>query len=252
MRAPAVLSLLCASLLLPAHAAPVPPPAASAPAREPSVQALLDVLKTGVGPEVLQARRALLERGSEALEALRQADRGRLPAMARAQFTWLHGALGDASAADLLTGRLEDPNPLVREEACRALGRIRAASAAPKLRDLLKDGEILVQEAAARALGRLGDAESAGDLCALLEDAHQSVSLRAAAAEALGLLEPARVRASLVGALRRDPSAVVRRAAVDSLRRMTGMDRCYDPEAAEPQREAATKSWEEWLAEQGG
>ncbi len=239
---------------------PIPPPPPEPPAPvtgswvdpESSVSVLLADLASGVSRDRVLARQALMKRDPAAvLEALRTADQGRLPATARAEFSWLHGVLGNASAEAVLTGRLEDPNPRVREEASRALGRIKAVGAAPKLKDLLKDGEIPVQEAAAIALGRLGDAAAAGFLCAILDDMRQPVTLRAACAESLGLLEPSRGRASLVGTLRKDPGASVRRAALEALRRMTGLDRCYDPDASQSAREAATLSWEEWLAEQG-
>lgn len=235
-------------------AAVLPRPAPFLPPRQPSTLAdCLDAFRTGVEPDCTQAREFLRGRGPSVLPALREADRPGLSASVRAQLALVYGMLGDASVADLLLRRLDDPSPDVRAEACRALGRLGVASAAPKLRPLLKDGTSRVRERAAEALGRVGDREVVEDLAGMLVDRTGQPSLvRAAAADALGFLDLAASRAALVASLR-DVDARVRRAAVSGLARLTkGVDRCYDPDASAPEREGAVRAWEAWLAEQMG
>ncbi len=240
---------------LPEPALPLVLPAESFPSpRAPSgVADCLRAFRTGVESDCTDAREFLLGQGASVLPVLRAADRPDLPAPVRAQLARVYGMLGDASAADLLLRRLDDPSPDVRAEACRALGRLGIASAIPKLRPLLKDGTPRVREQAAESLGRVGDREAVDDLAGMLVDrAGQPSMVRAAAADALGFLDLAASRAALVASLR-DPDARVRRAALSGLARLTkGVDRCYDPEAPASEREGAVRAWEAWLAEQAG
>jgi HEAT repeat protein len=127
----------------------------------------------------------------------------------------------DAPVGDLV-GRLEDPDPLVREEAARALGRIGSAEAVdalvqrlvdrtsairsdaalalgdigdpraiPALTQGLSDGSPEVQDACARALGDVGGRQAVRHLLRLLEEKHPD-RVTASTAEAvskLGILE---------------------------------------------------------------
>ena len=218
-----------------------------------SVGDCLRAFRSGVESACASAREFLLKQGPGILPALREADRQDQPVPVRVQLARVYGMLGDASAADLLLRRLEDPSADVRAESCRALGRLEVADAAPKLRPLLKDGAPRVRELAAEALGRVGDAEVVEALAGMLADRMGQPSLvRAAAADALGFLDLPASRAALVAGLR-DVDARVRRAAVSGLARQTkGVDRCYDPDASAPEREGAVRAWEAWLAEQSG
>ena len=242
----------------PVRIQPLPPAPARPPEPSPrdpggwSVSECLAIFRSGVEPDCSLAREALCRRGPSVLPALREADRGRLPTAGRIHLASLYGALGDSSSSERLIQWLADPSPEVRAEACRALGRLKSPGASEKILDLLKDGTTRVREAAAVALGRMGDAASVADLAAALADPKGQPGLvRAAAAEGLGWLNVPQSRGPLVMALR-DADSRVRRAALDGLRRLTGgVHRCYDPDAPERDREAAVRSWEEWLAEQG-
>ena len=229
--------------------APVTPPAPDQHLGQ--VTEYLAVFRRDLPEECERAREAIRSAGKEILPSLRALEAGKLATPVRANFCWVYGVLGDASAADLLAPRLEDPDTEVRVEACRALGKLKILDQAGKLKEFLKDGNSRVREAAAFGLGRMGDHSAAEALAALLVDLRgQAGPVRAAAAEALGGLEAASARGPLVMALR-DPDVRVRRAALGGLARLTGgMDRAYDPDASEPDREPAVKSWEEWLSEQ--
>jgi len=127
----------------------------------------------------------------------------------------------DAPVADLV-GRLEDPDPLVREEAARALGRVGSQEAVdaliqrlldrtsaicsdaalalgdigdplaiPALTQGLADGSPEVQDACARALGDIGGRQAVRHLLHLLEEKRPD-RVTASTAEAvsrLGILE---------------------------------------------------------------
>ena len=129
----------------------------------------------------------------------------------------------DAPVAELV-GRLEDPDPVVREEAARALGRVGSAEAVdalirrlldrtsaicsdaalalgdigdpraiPALTQGLSDGSPDVQDACARALGDIGGRQAVRHLLRLLEEKRPD-RVTASTAEAvskLGILEAA-------------------------------------------------------------
>ncbi len=71
----------------------------------------------------------------------------------------LEGASGHLAVADIAE-RLHDPDPEVREEAARALGRIGAAEAIDPLVQRLRDPESTIRPEAAQALGQIGDARA--------------------------------------------------------------------------------------------
>ncbi|MEW5815188.1 MAG: MFS transporter [Spirochaetota bacterium] len=80
--------------------------------------------------------------------------------------------------------RLDDPDIEVREEAARALGRIRSPEAVEALIEKLKDPASTIRAPAARALGRIGDKRA---LPYLMEGlASKSEELQESCAEALG------------------------------------------------------------------
>ncbi|MEU8921554.1 HEAT repeat domain-containing protein [Kitasatospora sp. NPDC048545] len=65
-------------------------------------------------------------------------------------------ALGFRRAVPLVAALLEHSDPMVREGACEALGRLRARTAVPALAARLDDGTAWVCSAAALALGSIG------------------------------------------------------------------------------------------------
>jgi HEAT repeat protein len=95
-------------------------------------------------------------------------------------------ANGGEAALVPLRAALADESAGVREEAARAVGRLRDVAAGPTLRDLLAGDVTAVRQAAARALGRLGDAVAVPALRVALDDKDQDVRL--AATEALARL----------------------------------------------------------------
>gem|GEM_PF-1573908 len=114
----------------------------------------------------------------------------------------------DAAKLDESLAVLSGPNPLLRADAARALGRLgdKAKPAAPALVKALGDIDPLVRRAAALALGEIGAAEShAAALHAAMADRNETV--RRAAVEAIVKAGPAGVPA-LVKLLERDDAAM--------------------------------------------
>jgi len=89
---------------------------------------------------------------------------------------------GDLVMADVIA-RLDDPDHEVREEAARALGRIRSPDAVDVLLACLRDPHSSIRPQAARALGQIGDPRAVEALTRCLESA--SADLRQACADAL-------------------------------------------------------------------
>jgi HEAT repeat protein len=89
---------------------------------------------------------------------------------------------GDLVMADVIA-RLDDPDHGVREEAARALGRIRSPDAVDVLLACLRDPHSSIRPQAARALGQIGDPRAVEALTQCLESA--SADLRQACADAL-------------------------------------------------------------------
>ncbi|MHC4199197.1 MAG: HEAT repeat domain-containing protein [Planctomycetota bacterium] len=102
---------------------------------------------------------------------------------------------GGAGAAEFLMRALDDPDPLVRLDACVLAGRLPAAEGRTRLADAL--------------LGRLSD---------------ERHGVRSEAARALGLLRAEAASYSLSEAVRNDRDPTVRSAAVEALGRIGGRD----------------------------
>jgi HEAT repeat protein len=121
-----------------------------------------------------------------------------------------------ADAVPRLTALLDDPDPMVRRNACRTLGRVGAAakSAVPTLTARLTDPDPPVREYAAKALGWIGPsaAPAIPDLVKLLEDPEPVA--REGAVQALGDLGPAaKGELAKVQAMKADPDKRVQAAA---------------------------------------
>src|SRR5690606_18471820 len=102
--------------------------------------------------------------------------------------------------ASVLLGLLEDPEPLVRTGAARALGDQGSVAAVPRLcRILGRDWGPAVTEAAAYALGQLGDRRAVEPMLRVFGDGSLPQQVRGAVAEQLGNLGDPRS----VGALTR-------------------------------------------------
>lgn len=95
----------------------------------------------------------------------------------------LSGDVGGLAAADI-QGRLDDPDPHVREEAARALGRVKATEAVDALVEKLRDGGTGLRVEAAKALGRIGDGRAVEALAACMDGADEE--LQDACARSLG------------------------------------------------------------------
>ncbi len=129
---------------------------------------------------------------------------------------WIAGALADlgAPAAGPLIGLLDDPDPVLRQEAARVLGRVNSPDAVGPLLGRLSDEDSNVQFWAILALGQLRSEEAVEPLIAVLQNRNRSTPR--AAAIALGQIgSPAAVDA-LIGFMKA-PNWWDRVAAVDAL-----------------------------------
>lgn len=126
--------------------------------------------------------------------------------------TWALSRHG-SSAVEPLLKRLDDPDPVVRGDVARALGKVGDPLAVPALVARLGDPEAAVRSAAVRALGSIGRLEAAAPLAALLADPDPLV--RANSVDSLVALGPDAV-AAVIGALR-DAGPGAREAAAEVL-----------------------------------
>lgn len=139
----------------------------------------------------------------------------------------------------LFTDGLKDPDEGVRAASLRALALHGEAEHALLLADAIKDEEPLVRTEAAKGLQRLHNPRVVDDLLAALREpdpakpelvGEEDADVRAQAARALGQYREDRVVQGLMAALL-DSRLVVNRAALDSLRVLTGQDFGLDQRA---------------------
>ena len=178
----------------------------------------------------------------------------------RRRLAYLLGARRDEAAEALLRTLLKDQDAGVRISTLRLYQR-------GWLRSRLEDDPVLVRQVAqvvarddapaarVAAVGLLGRIPGSVALRALGgalrgDDADPDPLVRAAAARALGLQEGAGPEGPLVDALG-DPDGRVRKAAVDSLFRLTGTRRGFDPAADPAERAKAVAEWLVWLETRG-
>ena len=101
------------------------------------------------------------------------------------------GRIGSHEAVDALIQRLRDPNSTIRPDAARALGQIGSPAAVPALIEALSSGSVELEEACAQALGAIGDRAARTRLRRLLQEKRTErvfVSI-AEAMSKLGILE---------------------------------------------------------------
>lgn len=112
----------------------------------------------------------------------------------------------------------------LRAAICRTLGELGRPSAREALVKAARDGEPLIRAEACRALGRVGGDEDATVL-ALVMTTDQSRDCRVAAIEALGAMKPddARIDLKLVEGMQ-NPDPAIRTACYGALQGITGQD----------------------------
>jgi hypothetical protein len=137
-----------------------------------------------------------------------------------------------AEAATLLATKLsEGGEPLASRAAiCRTLGAIQRVEGRDALLAAINDPEPLIRGEACRALGAIGQPEDAAPLTRIMTT-DQSGDCRVAAIEGLGVLKKAdpQVQVLLVDAMQNDDPSI-RVAAVRSLRTITGKDLGVSPD----------------------
>ena len=140
------------------------------------------------------------------------------PSAERALIAYLMGELGSDRGSDLLLSGLDDESPALRASCASSLGKLAPAGAARRVAELLNDPHPLVREAALEALQRLIGTYP-GELAALCAEFAQSElpRKRRDAALLLGALGDGERLARLA----KDEDALVRRAAVASLSRVS-------------------------------
>ena len=190
---------------------------------------------TGPAQELTEALRAALHR-------LRSADtEERLEAIDELSVN------GSAEALRAIAAVTQDQDTLV---ACRALLAVASSRLENRREHILraaKDPRPEVRRVAMVGIGRLEDKQKDGEMLAgVVRSRKEYPQVRAAAAQALGLLRAWDQRAALVEALR-DSSALVRGRSAAALRRMTGRDFHFRANDPADKREAAVKRIEEML-----
>jgi HEAT repeat protein len=136
----------------------------------------------------------------------------------RAAAAWALGSIRDRAAAEALSEALDDPNGGVRSAAATALGRLRAVAARGALVRIASDYTEPddVRVAAVGALGEIGGEEADNVLRALL--AQDIGDVRVAVVNALGAMESQAAAASLVAVLEdRGAGLTLRQAAATAL-----------------------------------
>jgi len=155
-------------------------------------------------------------------------------------------ALGKArhkDAFDLLLTLAHDENVTTRGAAVMSIGSQKDARAYDTLIEILgKDESINVQGKAVRALGRLNTDKSREMVIACLKSDQRS--LRTDAATALGKAGDKKAIEPLIGTLL-DQDEEVRKAAGQSLARLTGQEDLYEKGKSKPADETHA-AWEQW------
>ena len=124
----------------------------------------------------------------------------------------------------LFLDNIKDEDAGVRAVAARAIANHGSPEQVPVILICLKDSEPLVRQEAARALQRLHNPIAVDPLIQVLDPEKETeVDVRAEAASALGQYAEPKVLQTLIASLD-DPQLAVNRSTVDSLRTLTGQD----------------------------
>lgn len=163
--------------------------------------------------DTLHDLRNLSPRGVRTMRTISQGGENREAAIGQA------GRQKNALAADEVLRALNDPVPRIRRRAAEALAELRDERATALILQRIEAEPDLVEEELVDALGRLGDPRALPTLIALLDSPRPM--LRRAAARALGRFEEA-VEAvpALIAASQASDDPDLRRAALQSLRRV--------------------------------
>jgi HEAT repeat protein len=173
--------------------------------------------------EAYTALVSVFERRGAAARATR--DVHRRDPVRRARAADVLGNLSRREAVPLLVELLGDSDPDVRIVAARALGTVGDAAAAPHLLACLAARRTVPSHQVAQALARLGVVAQPAAADAL---GHPDESVRAVAAEVLGMVGAAGATSRVEAVLRDDPSLEVRVRAARTLGRL-GTRTALDP-----------------------
>jgi hypothetical protein len=133
---------------------------------------------------------------------------------------------GEPVYIELFERRIVDEDPNVRTAGARGLANHgQSRHVGMLVRALQDDPDAFVRREAARGLQRLYGEEAVGPLIrAMKASLEPDRDVRTAAASALGQYPEARVLDALIEGIEDDPQLAVNRAALDSLRTLTGQD----------------------------
>lgn len=196
-----------------------------------SIQASIDSLKSGDGARRTEAMSALVGHGLEALPSLRAAikrydrENPRLLALLE-DIRW---AILVPDAVDRRVGGVRLPlarwSSTERQDAATRLGRA-GRDAVPALAELANDADPLVVENAVRALAGIGGQDVIPAMAALLKA--QDANLRMTAAQALGKTKNAEATAPLLGVVN-DDNEIVACTALMALNEVHGKEDAFNP-----------------------
>lgn len=161
------------------------------------------------------------------------------------------GLFSDPRAINALRKALGDESSHVRYAACKSLGDLEAQDALHHLVFALKDESTYVRSAASLALGKLGDTSVIPLLQKSLADPNEWVRNSAGRAlHGLGSTSGIPVLIENLSSETADKGGTVRKQAVEFLRQISGQNFGFDPDAPDPQRQAAVSRWEDWAEKQ--
>ncbi len=124
----------------------------------------------------------------------------------------------------------DDPSPLVRATALRALNRSKDTSATPVFITALSDPSAMVRLEAAKALANIPSEQAVPDLIRLVRDPREEADVRIAAADALRHFKRLEVARALVAQMQERKFGISWQSR-QSLKKITGADYQYDESA---------------------
>lgn len=178
---------------------------------------LIETLKNGKASHIADAKLALIDVGSPAVEPLIAVVKdSSVGWFSRGHAARALGRIGDSRAVEPLIAALTDENSSVRRHAASALGHIGDTVAVEPLISALEDADSNVRLSAVTALGSIGDARAVDPLIFGLKD--KKYYVRRNAAIALGEIGNPRAVKPLISALTmKDESMQVRTYVAEAL-----------------------------------